>query len=57
MKLIIILSFFEKRYTPILNPDCQYLGFGLARNEEKSKDFIVIYYYPVKKLEEFSITK
>ncbi len=42
----------QKRYTPILNPDCQYLGFGLAYNQEKAKDFIVIYYYPIKKSEE-----
>ncbi|CAF4003919.1 unnamed protein product [Adineta steineri] len=44
------------RYTPILNPDCRYIGFGLVRNEEKTKDFIVIYYYSVKKNEDY-ITK
>ncbi|CAF4391517.1 unnamed protein product [Adineta steineri] len=44
------------RYTPILNPDCKYIGFGLVRNEEKTKDFIVIYYYPVKENEDY-ITK
>ncbi len=58
-----MIIFFQKRYTPILNPDCQYLGFGLVRNEEKTRDFIVIYYYPVQKSEEIweinenSITK
>ena len=31
---------------------CQFVGFSLVRNEEKSKDFIVIYYYPMKKSED-----
>ncbi|CAF1678958.1 unnamed protein product, partial [Adineta ricciae] len=42
----------KKRYTLILNPDCRHVGFGLVRNEEKAKDFVVIYYYPIYKSEE-----
>ncbi|CAF0822208.1 unnamed protein product [Didymodactylos carnosus] len=42
----------KKRYAPILNQDCKEVGFGLVRNDISQKDYIVIYYYPVRKAEE-----
>ena len=43
----VVFSSCQKRATPIISRDCQLLGFGLVRNDDKTRDFLVIYYYPV----------